>query len=47
MKSRDYRADTVNFYHKDYFGDQPVTGYVLERIFADQTGEQAIYPQFY
>ena len=47
LKSRDYRADTVNFYHKDYFGDQPVTGYILERIFADKTGEQAIYPQFY
>jgi hypothetical protein len=47
LKSRDYRADSVNFYHKDYFGDEPITGFLIERIFADKTGEQSIYPQFY
>lgn len=41
-----YTIDSVNFIHKDLFGNTRLPGRLDEKVLADATPDKAIYPQF-
>jgi len=46
LKSRDYSVDSVLFYNKEFFGSTPLPGRIEEKVLANRSGDNAIYPQF-
>lgn len=45
LKETAYKADTVNFYHKDYF-NRPLVGSLEDRVLAGVPADKSSYPNF-
>ncbi|MPM15169.1 hypothetical protein SDC9_61535 [bioreactor metagenome] len=46
LKSREYSVDSVEFHNKEFFGATPLPGRIEEKVLANRSGDNALYPQF-
>ena len=46
IRKREYEIDNVNLFYPEYFGAQAINGKLEEKILANRSGVDALYPKF-